>query len=767
MEEKTKKTIKRIISCCAGIIACIVLVVGGYYMGWSSRESAAQEEKAAMEKQSETIAVVNMDAGVAVNDENINYATKLMSSLSEEYVLTNLQEAQNGINQNKYAAYLVIPSNFSESVVSLNTTPQKARIEYAINSKLSSDDSVKTLKNVETFNQMLNSGMSYMYISSILGEVHSVQDGAATIMDNDQEDTEVILAITPYDLTSMLKLPDLSHVDNSVEPLNVESYTEQNTKDVDSIGERYTYYISLSEADWKTLSEEGNQLTADWTLMEEKINDVDVTKDEEGVNVIEAGLKTTKEKLEEYSTTLDTKESEIQTYLETIKQDIDSRNKELGTAITMYNKNRELNLTSTAQNISETLQTVINVPITGVDDTIIVADTSIDIPYNQNPELTVSRGAVFQNYMNTVNELILKSNDTNLLLAYEEYVDSDPTGALEQMETTMSDFISLTKEDAMIQAGIDSKTLADGISTEVNSQITENLPTAQKIQEILNSSIPTFEDVLNKGTAEETTIREQLQKTSDEIGIDLQNGTTKTIPRLPAEEFETQINTGIITPLTANTDRVKSELVEQYQTEKTTLNTYMTTLDSYDPLGYIDQNEIQGIVGNMKQTGSKLQADISEDYSSNMKYVSEVTANAEKNVSSLTESVTQSDEASKKAVTEGLTTAQGAKARTLETNKALLLEFTKKLPYTRLGNLEYTNAYQFISDPTQLIAKTEVDIEKEQESKAAIKEAKRGAKETMIILLILFGIVILVVLMKNLLGGRRVKARKDQMTYIS
>lgn len=767
MSGEVKKINKKVIGWCAVGAVCIILAAGGYYMGWSTRENAARAKEAVMEKQSETIAVVNMDAGVIVDEENINYATKLMSSLGEEYVLTNIQDAQNGINQDKYAAYLIIPSDFSESVVSLNTTPQKAIIEYALNSKLNSEDSVKAIKNVETFNQMLNSGMSYMYISSILSEIHSVQDGAATIMDNDQKDTEVILSITPYDLTSMVQLPDLSHVDNSVEPLNVESYIDQNAKDVDSIGERYTYYISLSEADWQLLSEEGNNLTAEWAVMEETINNVDVTKDEFGANVIESGLESTKAKLDAYTAALDTKETEIQTRLETIKQNIENRNKELEAVIIEYNQNRGASLNSTARAVLERLQAGPEISITGSGSSMKVGNMTVDVPYIQKPDITNARGIVFQNYINTVDRLIADSSDTNLQTVYSEYINSDPTGELENLGMSMSEFIRMAEGNLMIQSGIDITALSENLSRAVNGTAEGNLPAIGEMQNILNTGIPIFEDILNRGTVDETTVRDQLQKESEDIGTDLENSITKTIPRLPAEEFETQINRGIISPLTVNTDRLKSGLLAQYQIEKMTLNTYMKSLNSYNPLGYIDQNEIQSYVANMRQTGSMLQADLSEDYSSNMEYVSDVTSNAEKNVASLAESVSQADEASNKAVTDGLAKAQGAKARTLETNQALLQDFTKKLPYTRLGNLEYTNAYQFISDPTELTVKADAKEAKDKETSETSKEVRRGAQEAVILLFILMGMVILIVLLRSLLSERKLKTRRNQMTYIS
>ena len=46
--------------------------------------------------------------------------------------------------------------------------------------------------------------------------------------------------------------------------------------------------------------------------------------------------------------------------------------------------------------------------------------------------------------------------------------------------------------------------------------------------------------------------------------------------------------------------------------------------------------------------------------------------------------------------------AKLVKDSTSEENQKILADFMKKLPYTRLGSMEYTQAYQFIAKPVIL-----------------------------------------------------------------
>ena len=59
------------------------------------------------------VALVNLDEGVIYQDKQRNFANEILGSYSDNYVMTGLEDAKAGIENGRYAAYIIIPSEFS------------------------------------------------------------------------------------------------------------------------------------------------------------------------------------------------------------------------------------------------------------------------------------------------------------------------------------------------------------------------------------------------------------------------------------------------------------------------------------------------------------------------------------------------------------------------------------------------------------------------------------------------------------------------------
>lgn len=95
------------------------------------------------------IAIVNLDEGIYEHNKKKYYPTELMNLEADNLVAENLEAARQGINNGSYAAYILIPSEFSNHAVSINATPQKATLEFAINPNLWEDVSRLTMANTK------------------------------------------------------------------------------------------------------------------------------------------------------------------------------------------------------------------------------------------------------------------------------------------------------------------------------------------------------------------------------------------------------------------------------------------------------------------------------------------------------------------------------------------------------------------------------------------------------------------------------------------
>ncbi len=86
------------------------------------------------------IAVVNEDLGYSTNGTSYNVGNMLVDELKNNtnfsWKFVDRDNAMNGVKNGDYYAALIIPNNFSEDLLSIETsTPQQAKIDYIVNDK--------------------------------------------------------------------------------------------------------------------------------------------------------------------------------------------------------------------------------------------------------------------------------------------------------------------------------------------------------------------------------------------------------------------------------------------------------------------------------------------------------------------------------------------------------------------------------------------------------------------------------------------------------
>ena len=126
-----------------------------------------EKNRILQEEEAETvtdIAIVNLDQGVYEDNKIHYYSNELMNLELDNLVSENLEMARQGINNGSYAAYILIPAEFSQNAVSINSVPQKSVLEFAVNPNLREDVSRLTMANIKNFEINLNTNMAYMYV---------------------------------------------------------------------------------------------------------------------------------------------------------------------------------------------------------------------------------------------------------------------------------------------------------------------------------------------------------------------------------------------------------------------------------------------------------------------------------------------------------------------------------------------------------------------------------------------------------------------------
>lgn len=306
------------------VIIFLTLVLGAAVFGKAGaftanpRETIAvwQEAQAAPDKrepkESEKIAVVNLDEGVRGRTGQVNYAEKLSRFPSMDFEYTSLEAARAGLEAGRYGAYIIIPAVFSQNVESINSTPQVSQLEYAVNRSYSQERRYELLYNVQSYIDSLNDRLSYMYVDNILKEFHEAQDHADQVMDNDLKDKTAMERIEIGDLLVLEEVPDFQMEENTVEAPDISGYMEKNTVLAAAMKEEYERSVKEMQAEAAELSAGGTALSERLNSLSEQTLAPDLTVDENGGSIIEKADSCLREELVRQSECILGKEEAVQ-----------------------------------------------------------------------------------------------------------------------------------------------------------------------------------------------------------------------------------------------------------------------------------------------------------------------------------------------------------------------------------------------------------------------------------------------------------------------
>ena len=543
----------------------IGIVIGVLGMGQYTKIQAEKVAKRQMPQLiTDKIAIVNLDKGVIVNEEKINYANNLLTDLKDNFLFTGLEDARAGYETGIYAGYLVIPATFSQGVVSLNDTPVRTEITYTINDNLTPEAKEQAIYDVMDFMSDLDDKISYMYMYSVMDEFHEAQDEASTIMENDLAEKEAINAIEAEDLVALAPVTEITEIENDIEPVDVSEYMTTNIELTSQVGLKYKEYIAESETEHQALNESAAALMTEMGNMDPLISGIDFMHDEDGNSIYQAGKDALSTLFEEHNTALETKREQLQNNVLTTYGDIQVIVKEYYRLKSAYKEK------------------------TGEDFDDFIMDEE------GNPKLD--------------------EEGNNILLS------------------------------------------------SLFSKYAYNLTNDEQKQLVLDAQIGEIE---------------KMELTSVEQVVDEQ----------------------VLMPIQDKADSATKAITDQYAIEKEQLQAYSDAVTEYNPLEYIDDEEISGITTAMLENGTDLSEAIFETDMQQMEYVSDVYTTTREDLTKMEEVIVQAKEDSDKAVADGLANLQQVKNANSELNQTIMYDFSEKLPYTRLGSVEYTQAYEFMANP--------------------------------------------------------------------
>lgn len=592
------------------------------------------------------IVLVNLDEGMMLDGERIFYAQEMIRfpDVDIPFLYTSLSDARQGVEQGRYAAYIIIPATFSESIYSLNDTPTAATLSYVLSSTISMATQRDTIYAILSFSKELNNDVSFMYLANVLREFHRMQDNSGIIMNNDLITREAINNVQGRDLIQLVQLPTLAYEEHVTEHLDVSGLVEQNMQLLNEIDETNAHQLSEQLTHLLALQREGHALN---DALDTLFGNVNLTTGEDDLSMILNGQEILRSSLETYLTQIDERINDIDVLISQLADDVD-------------------NLGYDAANMPR-LVYEINQPehlVLSVEDVYGWINPSLSISINDNEEIIDE----------LITDLVLLQDFTNWVLA------APPTETVESL---------------MERIYTDGNISISDLAPAVANPATVPPPTLSV------SDIPTFIDAFHEHQlAGLALIQDPLIQSVEETLSELQISVDEfeNIKDAFKDDIIENFRSDFILPLLGN---VETALNQQNASGRAHINHFQNEANQFNP--NLDRTVSSQNTSLIHSNKSEMNQLLFENNQTHMTSANEAQSVSIENVTTLQGFIVEAMQLSNAGIEEGLQSAQETQVTKSEHNQTLLSEFTQMLPFTRIGTQEHTQAYQFMTNPIHFV----------------------------------------------------------------
>ena len=138
---------------------------------------------------------------------------------------------------------------------------------------------------------------------------------------------------------------------------------------------------------------------------------------------------------------------------------------------------------------------------------------------------------------------------------------------------------------------------------------------------------------------------------------------------------------------------------QRYEDEVAAIASYNGRLSKFRP--QLDDRFISQNIGEMNANHTLMQDILFKNNQAYKEYAQRSADSSREYGQGLQKHVEEAQKKSEEAIAEGLSEAQKTKKETSFANQRILRDFVSKLPYTRLGDAENVQVYQFVADPLE------------------------------------------------------------------
>lgn len=791
------------------VLTCLCVMGASGFLGYQLADSKAQGAAVKMKdkprndvEESTRIAVVNLDKGVADQGETTHHADAVIQFPGSSFEYASLDEARTGLEDGEYGAYVIIPATFSESVASINATPRSARLEYNLNRKLSGKSQYTLLYDVLHFGDSINNRLSYMYLSNILEEFHQAQDGAETVLANDLKDKEAMDRIQPRDLVEMVPVPEIRREENRVESLIVDGYTARNTNLTDRTEEEYLSSVRDTQKQLDELKGKGGALSLALRSLSSKVQEIDVSKNAEGESIADLAGSQLDEVLNRQLEGRDRDDRNISGQVDRLTSDTDRILVDLERSLKNGNQSIARELGDILNRYKTDIGSDLPELLAEQDDAGNVVLRFEDGGSGKSPVLRLTLAEDSSSIVPALNNRRLLEKILQKFLAAKEETEQtevDAAGAEEGNGTaeTMAEIgktvAAVFKEcnadprikgllnntaysdvEGFLQAVVhkkeslepEKKIKVQGDAARFRSYLNQKIQQhtgEYKIHELEDVIYDADGNIQRDQDGEVLHISDQLEQSRQ--ALDEINDSVRSSAKLDTGAIRDVFDKGYVSPIQMNAENAKNVFQERYESEVHAIGEHSKVLESYHPL--LATEFVRRNMADMRENNGRLQGDVLENNRAYADYANRVYTTTTENVSLLEKNLQEAKQASAKAVEDGLSQAKGIKNGTSLENQNILAAFREKLPYTRMGSMEYTQAYEFIANPVIVEDKSD-DAEDRarpvvQQTQASAIQDTKAAKPVMEYVLygILGLLVVCVILYVVAHTGKRQQEKKQ------
>lgn len=741
----------------------------------AQREAAGQ---LAAGKQAAKIAVVNLDAGIEKNSQQIYYASKIIEYPNENYQTTSLEEAKTGIKNGQYGAYVIIPSTFSASVDSINGTPEKAVFEYLLSSNLSAEEREKIIYEISEFEKSISTNVSYIYVDAILSEVHNVQDGASTILANDDSEKKSLLSVSAEALIEPVEFSEMKEKNDTVKPIDLkeESLNLQNA--VQKIETDFDEWLNQGQKEYAEVVSKNQELEQSLESLEKSMESTNPLLNEQGEYNIAEGISSVNAQIDAYNAKITEKRpllndsivnevniyaKQNQTAIGTWKQEVQKKMEESVTAELQAQLNGELtiaaetnktlaeqqtrqiqnqmteyvsdlqNYLNTAMTSEAAIEVIKNIAQSKAQEAVDAAKTSYmeygkncaqrEVIELYNQLLTENNGKIeeLQEALEKFEEAEKELDESRGIQVDESYAGESSPEEISPEETAYQEALALVIEKAREVQGTDESELPklpekmeepeSSISIEpesLNMQSLQNLVDLSKAvdgenheikQPELTVSIPTPSILLTSDAVQYQVPEFQLSQVSS-----IKEETLKGIEEyydIPKDKVADTFEEKVVQVIEERNSELQTDVLKKISLFSNNQGHYQSQLDSFDPFGYVDSSRIADNISAISENIAGIETEMNDRGTEYLQYTADVFTMANENINTLKEDMMKANEETKKKVTEQISYLKDTRSSTNQVNASILESFSKKLSFTRVGDLPYREAYEFIINPVE------------------------------------------------------------------